>query len=109
MEFAKLFADCGDTVEFICVFGIRNARKIDFQEFLVVFTIGWRMENSIDVIEDLLWSSFIPYTFIYFTPNRFIKVWLSLFAQLCFVFRWIKEEREEIGSSICCSKETIWN
>jgi len=48
------------------------------------------MEYTIDVIEDLLWSSFIPYTFIYVTPNSFIKVWLSLFAEISFISRPVK-------------------
>ena len=56
VKFAKLFANGGDTIEFLSILGIRNSREIDFQEFLVALAIGWRMENTIDVIKDMLWS-----------------------------------------------------
>ena len=72
MQFAEFIADGNDAFEFFLVFGIRNTREIDFQEFLVFFTIGWSVENAVDVIKDLFRSRFKFSTLVYFAPDFFV-------------------------------------
>ena len=48
MQSTKLAADFGKCTELPCIFGVGNAGKVDFKEFLVFGAVARRVQHCID-------------------------------------------------------------
>ena len=101
VQFTESVSARTEMLEFIGIFRVRDTRKIHFKELLVFLAVLRRMEDAVDVIEDVFGGGVMSDGIVDLSPNGFVEIWAAFGIKRAFCG--IEVEGEISTSSILSS------